>query len=369
MQRSELLRSLKPRLQPNRWGFLAAFILLLAFVRILLGDPPSPQEWPHFLHGFLLILGMAVLAPMPWQWTGDARRMAPLPRGFLQALLWNALWMGLLLHLYGSVQHIRVVTLPPPRDPALMAFFRHLHHRSGLPGSVLPLVGLAPVSMVVGWVIATLQAAEGDREEAVAAHRVLETTARQAQEQALKAQLDPHVLYNALSGISELIREDAHRAEEAVVSLGELYRKLTLFGARERVPLHEERALVEDYLAVEQFRLGARLQIEWDWPEALGQREIPPLLLQPLVENALKHGLAPRKEGGKVCIAVAEAGRGLCFTVSNEGGPLAPDWREGTGLANLSTRLRLLGEGSRLSLRQEGRWTLAELFLRPGGAS
>ncbi|HJW34575.1 MAG TPA: histidine kinase [Holophagaceae bacterium] len=368
MQHIELLRSLKPRLQPNRWGFLAVFLLLLAFVRIVLGDAPSPQEWPHFLRGFLLILGMVVLAPMPWQWTGDARRMAPLWRGFLQSLLWNALWLGLLLHLYGTSHRFSVITLPPPRDPALMAFLRHLHQQSGLPTFALPLVGLAPVSMLLGWIIATLQAAEADRAEAVTARHALEATARQAQEQALKAQLDPHVLYNALSGISELIHEDPHRAEEAVVSLGELYRKLTVFGARESVPLDEERALVTDYLAVEQVRLGPRLKVAWDWPAALGRREVPPLLLQPLVENALKHGLALRKQGGTVSIAVAEEGRGLRFTVANDGEPLDPDWRAGTGLSNLAARLRLLGEGSRVALRCDGGRTLAELHLRPGEA-
>jgi len=112
------------------------------------------------------------------------------------------------------------------------------------------LVALLPVALGVGWVIAALEAAEGDRAEAEGARRTLETAARTAQEQALKAQLDPHVLYNALGGISELVREDPGRAEAAILSLAELYRKLTALGRRETVTLGEERALLEDYLSM-----------------------------------------------------------------------------------------------------------------------
>ena len=125
---------------------------------------------------------------------------------------------------------------------------------------------------------------------------------------------------------------------------------------------------MEHYLEVEKIRLGDRLRVAWDWPAALDGREVPPLLVQPLVENAIKHGLAPHKAGGALRIAVAEAGPGLRFSVANDGAPLDPAWSQGTGLSNLAQRLALLGGGSRLELRLEGAWTLAELYLRPGGA-
>lgn len=350
MQRAALLRSLKPRLNPGRWGLLVAFLGLLGLLRILFGDPPAPQEWPHFLRGLLLIVSLVVLAPMPWQWTGDGRPLAPLWRGALQALLWNLLWLGLLMALFAVLRARPPYFHALPKDPEVTALIRHLHHRSGLPGFLIPLVGLLPISLLVGWFIAALQGAEAERAEAVAAKEALEGTAREAQAQALKAQLDPHVLYNALSGITELVHENPAQAEEALACLGDLYRRLTVLGARDRIALGEERGLLEHYLAVEQLRLGSRLRIHWEWPEPLDRRTMPPLLLQPLVENAVKHGLAPLKAGGELRIAAAEEGAGLRFTVSNNGEPLPESWTEGMGLSNLAARLGLMGHGSGLAL-------------------
>jgi two-component sensor histidine kinase len=350
MQPPALRQVMKARLQPKAWGFLGIFLFLVVWIRILSGEKPSPGGVSHLVHAVLMLVCMVVLAPLPWQWTGDERRKTPLLRGAVQAILWNTLWLGPLVLTFG----------PAPR----LVFANSHVQLSPMAGL---LAGLHPVALVVGWIIAELQAAQGDRAEALAARQTLEITARQAQEQALKAQLDPHVLYNALGGISELIRVDPARAEEAVVSLGELYRKLTAHGRQERVRLAEERALVEDYLAVERLRLGDRLQVQWDWPEDVSPFQLPPLLLQPLVENAIKHGLSPSKQGGVVRISAALEGPGLRLRVADNGAPLEPAWQAGTGLANLGSRLALLGGGSGIALRQEGAWTRADLRLWPGG--
>jgi hypothetical protein len=352
MKSAALFQAVRKRLQPKRWGFLAVFLFLVAWIRILSGDRFSLGGIPHFIHAMLMLLCVVVLAPLPWQWTGDERRKAPLWRGTGQALLFNTFWLGALVMVFGPGQRILV-----------SSGHVHLSPTQGM------LLGLQPVALLVGWIIAELQAAEGDRAEAMAARQSLEITARQAQEQALKAQLDPHVLFNALGGISELIHVDPNRAEEAVVSLGELYRKLTIHGRHETVPLADERALVEDYLAVEHLRLGVRLRVEWDWPEALSGLRIPPLLLQPLVENAIKHGLSPSKRGGTLRLSVTPEGTGLLMTVADDGAPLDPSWQAGTGLSNLASRLALLDRGSRLDLRQDGAWTVAQLRLWPGAGS
>ncbi len=351
MKSPDLLQAMKKRLQPKRWGFLAVFLFLVAWIRILTGDRFSLSGIPHFIHAMLLLVCVVVLAPLPWQWTGDERRKAPLWRGAGQALLWNTAWLGLLTLVFGPRQRVMV-----PSGHLQLSLTQSL------------MLGLQPVALLAGWIIAELQAAEGDRAEAMAARQTLEATARQAQEQALKAQLDPHVLFNALGGIAELIRVDPDRAEEAVVSLGELYRKLTVHGRHETVPLADERALVEDYLAVEHLRLGDRLQVEWHWPDSLSTFRLPPLLLQPLVENAIKHGLSPSKQGGLLRISAATEGSGLLVTVADDGAPLDPTWHAGTGLSNLASRLALLGRGSRIDLRQVGSCTVAELRLWPGGA-
>jgi hypothetical protein len=338
----------------------------MALARTLVGDAPLWMEASHLSKAFLLAVAYVALAPMPWQWTGDARRLAPAARGLLQALPWNALWIALALALLPAgrrmVIHLSTSAAPPAAQHVVEAF-RRFH----LPLALLPLVLHLPVTLGVGWLVAAFQAAEGDRKEALDARRAMESAAREAQEQALKAQLDPHVLYNALGGITELIHESPARAEEALLSLADLYRRLTALGRRATAPLGEERALVAHYLEVEKLRLGNRLTVAWDWPEALDRREVPPLLVQPLVENAIKHGLAPRKAGGVLKVSAAEAGSGLRFTVANDGEPLDPAWNQGTGLSNLAQRLALLGDGSRLDLRREGDWTVAEILLRPGG--
>ena len=365
MRIPSLILSAKARLQPRPWGALLALLALAAAGRILVGDIPATVELPHLSKAYLLAMTLVALAPVPWQWTGDARRLARPLRGLAQALPWNVLWIGLTLLVVPGrpfLMHVTRVAAPPAAAHALRAF-----HTLHLPLSMLPLVLIMPLALGVGWLVAAFQAAEGDRAEAQEGRQAMELAAREAQEQALKAQLDPHVLYNALGGISELIHEDPARAEEALVSLADMYRRLTALGRRASVTLGEERALVEHYLEVEKIRLGERLRVTWHWPGDLDAREVPPLLVQPLVENAIKHGLAPRKAGGELRIAVAPEGRGLRFTVANDGEPLDPAWYQGTGLSNLAQRLALLGGGSHLALRRDGAWTVAELFLRPGG--
>ena len=367
MRATSLLRSAKARLQPRPWGALLGLLVLAALARIAVGDVPSAGEGSHLAKAYLLAVTLVALAPVPWQWTGDARRLARPLRGLAQALPWNALWIGAALLAVPArpvVVHVTSAGAPPAAIHLLRSF-----HTLHLPLALLPMVLAMPLALGVGWLVAAFQAVDGDRKEDQEGQRAMERAAREAQEQALKAQLDPHVLYNALGGISELIHEDAARAEEALVSLAEMYRRLTALGKRATVTLGEERALVEHYLEVEKIRLGDRLRVSWDWPAALDGRRIPPLLVQPLVENAIKHGLAPRKPGGALRVQVAEEGQGLKFTVANDGEPLDPAWCQGTGLSNLAQRLALLGGGSRLELRRDGDWTLSELFLRPGPAA
>jgi LytS/YehU family sensor histidine kinase len=201
-----------------------------------------------------------------------------------------------------------------------------------------------------------------------ASRKNLETQARDAEAQALRAQLDPHVLYNALGALSELARENPAATEEALLDFSDLYRRLTVLRERPFIHLEEERELLERYLAIEALRLGPRLQVEWAWPEALGTLDVPPLLILPLVENAIKHGLAPERTGGRLRLeADRTAGGGLRVRVLNTGRALnaEPD-TPGTGLRNLRARLALLGSGrSSFDLRTEEGWTVAELGLAP----
>jgi LytS/YehU family sensor histidine kinase len=176
--------------------------------------------------------------------------------------------------------------------------------------------------------------------------------------------MSPHVLFNAISGLTELVREDPVAAEAALVNLSDLLRALLDHGSRLRAPLGDERRLVEHHLALERLRLGHRLRESWDWPEALDALDIPPLMIQPLVENALKHGIALAVGGGTLAVKVTLEENRLCVRVANTGPAPAEVEGSGLGLRNLRERLSLLGApADALRLHREGDWTVAELRL------
>ena len=181
---------------------------------------------------------------------------------------------------------------------------------------------------------------------------------------ALQAQLHPHALYNVLAGLAELVHEDPDATEKAIVGLVDLLRMLTRQGNATSLPLAQERALLRRYLSIESLRLGDRLEVHWDWPEWADAVELPPLLLQPLVENAVKHGITPSLKGGILSIRVWRQGQQLVLEVANTGCAWNPRSVEGTGLSNLRERLALLSHlGGSLVIRGEENRTLAELRL------
>lgn len=172
---------------------------------------------------------------------------------------------------------------------------------------------------------------------------------RQSQARALQNQLEPHVLYNALNSLAERVHEDPLGAEESIAQLADLYRLLTTHGNALQVSLREERVLVETYLEMEQMRLGERLNVHWDWPAWADDVKTPPLLLQPLVENAIRHGISPSDVGGEIWISCTREGERLELRVLNSGCPISNDAAQGArgvGLGNLEARLELWTEQS-----------------------
>ena len=155
------------------------------------------------------------------------------------------------------------------------------------------------------------------------------------------------------------MHEDPPAAEEMIALLADLYRMLTHHGEADLAPLQRERALVEAYLAMERMRLGERLRVRWEWPSWADGVVIPPLFLQPLVENAIKHGISPCETGGEVRISCLRDEGTVSLCVRNTGAPLARGAREGIGLANLRARLGLWTEAAAFTLEQDGDWTAA----------
>jgi len=183
--------------------------------------------------------------------------------------------------------------------------------------------------------------------------------------QALQAQTNPHFLFNALNSIAALIASDPAQAEATVERLAALFRYVTERHDGRWVRIEEEMSIIEDYLAIEKVRFGDRLNCRvFVDPSLLGYR-VPPLLLQPLVENAVKHGVAAREDASALEVTVEPAdGDKMRMVVRNQGPAPAPEaqWR-GIGLTNLRSRCRtLFGDRFRLSLSQEEPgWTKAEL--------
>ena len=240
---------------------------------------------------------------------------------------------------------------PPPHGPD--GAWGPRPPRPWAPGLGLALLNVA-FAIVFGWLFAQKEATEV-RERRTAG------LLRQSRSRALQNQLEPHVLYNALNGLAELVHEDPQAAEEMIARLADLYRLLTHHGEAEFAPLARERALVEAYLAMEGMRLGERLRVGWDWPAWADGVVLPPLLLQPLVENAIKHGISPAEAGGELRISLARDGTDLVLAVANRGRPL-DGVGAGTGLENLRARLELWTDAAaRFTLGQAGGWTLAEV--------
>ncbi len=173
---------------------------------------------------------------------------------------------------------------------------------------------------------------------AARAHRLFE----KAKLLAMRSHLAPHFLYNALNTLQGLVQEDPVAAQSGLARLGRLLRSLLENRHQTHIPLQDELAYVEDYLSLEAARLGDRLQVEIDVPEELLRCAVPMLGLQILVENAVKHAIAPSLEGGKIQIDAKTRGKLLMISVTDPGkGPCKTSPSKGLGLAldNLRNRL------------------------------
>ena len=208
---------------------------------------------------------------------------------------------------------------------------------------------------------------ETQREREVREAR-LESELARAQLHALRMQVHPHFLFNALSAAAALTKRDPTRARRVLVDLGELLR-LALDTTDDEIPLRDELAVLDRYFRIEKARMGDRLRVEVDAGPDVLDALVPPLLLQPLVENAVKHGLAPLEEGGAVDIRATQDGDALAITVADTGRGHAAERpataRGGIGLENVRRRLdRLYGGAGALSLgERSGGGTVAVVRL------
>ncbi len=163
----------------------------------------------------------------------------------------------------------------------------------------------------------------------------------EARLQALQARIRPHFLFNSLNAVLSLIRSQPQRAETALEDMAELFRVL-MADNRALVPLSQEITLCQQYLSIEKLRLDERLQVEWHMAEIPSTLMIPPLILQPLLENAVYHGIETLAQGGVIVIHISTNAQSLVLRISN---PLSPRPEKSGGnkmaLKNIRERLRL----------------------------
>ena len=195
--------------------------------------------------------------------------------------------------------------------------------------------------------IDAVREAEGE----VLRYRVL---AREAELRAFKAQVDPHFLFNSLNAVASMCGSRPLEAREMAQHLADFFRLILRLGALERITLGEEIELVTRYLAIEKVRFGDRLTIHINVDEAASQCLVPPLLLQPLVENAVRHGVASMVDGGTIDIVARLENHTLRIVIDNPADPYRADVRgEGIGLENARGRLSAVSEGRALLQAKE----------------
>ena len=180
-----------------------------------------------------------------------------------------------------------------------------------------------------------------------------------AQLNALRRQIEPHFLFNTLNAIAGLVRERRNDAAVSMIAkLSDFLRRVVEDSNRQEVPLGEEMEFVQKYLDIQKVRFADRLQLSVDVPSELFVAQVPSLILQPMVENAVKHGIAKRVQGGAIRIAASRSHGRLTLRIYNDGPALPANWEKthsGTGISNVRTRLqRLYGEGFELSMKNQG---------------
>jgi two-component system sensor histidine kinase AlgZ len=302
-------------------------VLLAAVLRLL-----TPRPWLDalvFAVPAALIYGFAVLSA--W-WVCRANPLSgglsTLAAQLGAALQASALWTGAAALLGVLIARAASLGPGPPgilRDLATLFVI-------GIPFYLL--------SAVVHYLLIMFEASHAAEKSALESR----VSAREAELRALRAQLNPHFLFNSLNSINALVGIDPEGARRMCEGLGDFLRRTLALGARESVPLGEELALVDRYLDIEQVRFGDRLRVERGVDPAVLDWAVPPLLLQPLVENAIKHGVQDAVEGGAVRLEARREGDLLVLTVENPFDADAPARRgEGVGLENVRRRLAAFG--------------------------
>jgi two-component system LytT family sensor kinase len=339
--------------QFRSWGWSAALYLGIGLLDA--GQTVFTMHTEGMHHAWLRLFATQALSWLPWAIaTPVVFRLADrLEREHLKGpLIWcvhigAVLGMGLLAALWTAAL---LTTLHPFAPDESVVPFRQLW--------VYKFFGAMLGNVVLYAFVLTIRHMLDQRERLVTETARLNEQLATAQLEALRRQIEPHFLFNSLNAITGLVREHKNdTAVSSIVQLSDFLRRIVSQPPRAEVSLQAEVELTQLYLHVQQLRFAERLQTSVDVPEQLLHAQVPSLLLQPLVENAIKHGITKRARGGLIRVAVSRNDTRLNLSVYNDGPALTAtpsSGNNGVGISNLRARLKILyGEASALILRNE----------------
>jgi len=342
--------------QPHRWIWIASiwlgFGLLDAMQTVLI----MHAEGMH--HAWVKLFMTTVFSWLPWALATTlvlrlGRRFPPVKvspywKWFVHTAACAAIgltfaawttWLEMLFNPYAG---------PSPPGPFAHLFFDKFYN------GVLSFLVLYSAIVAVGYVLDSKERLAFEQTETARLNEQLS----KAELDALRRQIEPHFLFNALNSVAGLVREKRNDAAVSMIAeLSDFLRRVLEKSDRQQVPLKEEMEFAQKYLAIQKVRFAERLQLSIDVPKELYTAQVPSLILQPMVENAVKHGIAKRAQGGSIRIAASHCNGILTLSVRNDGPRLPVDWeaaRSGIGISNVRTRLRgLYGDTFELNMRNQ----------------
>jgi hypothetical protein len=310
------------------WGFYAS---LLSFVAVQQGQAP----------------GGAILVSAVWSATGLAG--THVFRAYTKKHPWRTVRQ---LAVRLSVALVLIPAAMVTLQTATSDLFWRLTGENDPRHSSILIHVVSAETVVIAWCALYLSAHEARRRRALEVEALrLALVAQVAQFRALRSQLNPHFLFNCLNGLRELIRDDPERAERVVTQLADLLRYTLKVDRVETVPLGDEIHAVRQYLSLEKVRFEERLRLRFEIEPVALTAQVPPMLVQTLAENALKHGIAKLAEGGEVVVRANRTEHELQIVVTNPGSVSSRVSPTAVGLENARERLRLIyGDAASLLL-------------------
>jgi signal transduction histidine kinase len=333
------------RVRSLRWRTIAAIWLACG-----LSDASQTVLVMHVVNGdtWLVMFGTQLVSWLPWvlatPFIIDLTRRHPMTRGKRISAAARHLATFLIVGLVAEAWCATLEMIFNPWGSAKNPTFAEAW-RATLPYQILPYLTVYALILAGVYFVAARERSARLNEEL-----------SKAQLAALRRQMEPHFMFNTLNSIAGLVREQRNdTAVSMIVGLSEFLRRATEDSHRTQVTLAEEVDYLQRYIDIQKVRFGERLQVSVDIPPEILRAQVPNLLLQPLVENAIKHGVSRRVSGGAVRVSAACENGILRLSVCNDGPSAVTHGtaaRTGVGLNNLRTRLRILhGEASELKLR------------------